>query len=569
MNIPAHLSEPVVQRLPVLLEEFAEGLVQIPRFQRTIVWTDEQRLELLRSVRDGTPIGSILVWRTTRTDIQVMENLGPHRFSAKPRLEGACSYLLDGHQRMSTLYGALASREANSLQVEAGRPEAWRWDFAYHLMEDDFVLLNGNRAGQYLLPLWFLLDSRSLIRFQRQLDDEGQIEKLDKLQRRFRDYRIAVLPIVGDDIGIATMAFQRLNSRGTPMSQFHMIVALTWSPKFDLRARVEALKESVLRLVGWEDFEQEAIIDVCKEAIGSLGGNVNVDGIAAGLRENPQILTGAGEAIARAARFLRHYCAVGSPKMVPHPAIAVLLAEGFRRLPDPPSDILELLRLWFWWASYAKFLAGARVFDFDEARSLLLDVVAGQANVYKFLPLSRHDLPQLSPVFDFSLPRTKLLALLVAGQSLTHKSKQAQTWIVDRLAEKGSGAFSSIWPLDQTSGNSVLFMSIANKILAKSSEAQEVRELIEGGRLIPDFLSYQYVISERAIRRFSKEGIQSFLEQRLLDLRDLEWAFLEKEGLIQIPEDPVAEEPLNGEESGHEEEPDFDEPFWWSEDQYQ
>jgi uncharacterized protein with ParB-like and HNH nuclease domain len=106
MAAPSFYSDPHVQFLSQLLEEIRAGHLQIPRFQRPMVWDWETRRELLRSIRDGIPIGAVMVWRTSRSTIKCYSNLGPHRVTPPP--EGITrQYLLDGVQRLSTLYGAL------------------------------------------------------------------------------------------------------------------------------------------------------------------------------------------------------------------------------------------------------------------------------------------------------------------------------------------------------------------------------------------------------------------------------------------------------------------------------
>lgn len=47
-----------------LIADIKKGEVKIPQFQRKFVWKDEQALELLDSVANGYPIGSILLWKT-------------------------------------------------------------------------------------------------------------------------------------------------------------------------------------------------------------------------------------------------------------------------------------------------------------------------------------------------------------------------------------------------------------------------------------------------------------------------------------------------------------------------
>ena len=68
-----YLSQPTIQRIPVLLQEIRDRVVVIPRFQRPFVWTDQQRLELMESIYSGIPIGSLLVWRTHDQGLQTYE----------------------------------------------------------------------------------------------------------------------------------------------------------------------------------------------------------------------------------------------------------------------------------------------------------------------------------------------------------------------------------------------------------------------------------------------------------------------------------------------------------------
>jgi len=53
MNTPSYHSDPHVTFLSQLLDEIKEGIIQVPKFQRPLVWRWEDRLELLRSIRDG------------------------------------------------------------------------------------------------------------------------------------------------------------------------------------------------------------------------------------------------------------------------------------------------------------------------------------------------------------------------------------------------------------------------------------------------------------------------------------------------------------------------------------
>ena len=124
-------SNPVIVRLPVLVEEIASRGIRIPRFQRPFEWSDGQRLTLLDSIKQGLPIGSLLTWKTSTHKLASYEKLGP--FALRPALDEAQrTYLLDGHQRVSTLYGALWSTPvATDSEEETSSDDETRWPISW------------------------------------------------------------------------------------------------------------------------------------------------------------------------------------------------------------------------------------------------------------------------------------------------------------------------------------------------------------------------------------------------------------------------------------------------------
>ena len=69
----------------------------LPEFQREYVWTLEQAKQLMVSLFRGYPTGSLLFWKTTN----------PPELKNTSMLQdklGATSVILDGQQRLTTLY---------------------------------------------------------------------------------------------------------------------------------------------------------------------------------------------------------------------------------------------------------------------------------------------------------------------------------------------------------------------------------------------------------------------------------------------------------------------------------
>jgi uncharacterized protein with ParB-like and HNH nuclease domain len=148
---PTFLSEPQIQYLVQLLEEIHRGYLQAPRFHRPFVWDVGQRLELMRSIRDGIPIGTITVWRTHRADIGIHDRLGPQRVRGAQGDEGLVhQYILDGVQRLSTLYGALYPLGSSPVHEDAG---AEFFSIYYNLESGDFVTAGQESIEPYHLPL--------------------------------------------------------------------------------------------------------------------------------------------------------------------------------------------------------------------------------------------------------------------------------------------------------------------------------------------------------------------------------------------------------------------------------
>lgn len=111
------------ETLKKLLEKVQDGSIQLPEFQREWVWEDERIKSLLASVSLSYPIGTLMLLQTGNPDV---------RFKARP-IQGAPSaptdperMLLDGQQRMTSLYQVLASGEVVRTQDDRKKP-IQRW----------------------------------------------------------------------------------------------------------------------------------------------------------------------------------------------------------------------------------------------------------------------------------------------------------------------------------------------------------------------------------------------------------------------------------------------------------
>src|SRR5438034_967733 len=84
-------------KISAILEKVDEHQLFVPAFQREYVWKRDNAKQLIESLIKDYPTGTMLTWETAEPP----ELKGPHKYDAK---QGAIRILLDGQQRVTTLY---------------------------------------------------------------------------------------------------------------------------------------------------------------------------------------------------------------------------------------------------------------------------------------------------------------------------------------------------------------------------------------------------------------------------------------------------------------------------------
>ncbi len=522
MFVPDYFSDPYIQYLHQILEEIDRGALLVPRFQRPLIWEVGQQLELLRSVRDGIPFGSILVWRTSRDDISCYESFGNAsfgHFKLPPPAEGSPrQYIMDGIQRLSTLYAALRG------PTMGGEEDDPAVEFFFDLESEDFVTAGHNEQSPRMLPLRIILRSVSLVRFQRNLEGDKAdrwIESTDHLAEAFRQYKVPVIPIVTEDLEMATQTFQLINRQGTRMSDLHMVHTLTYSADFDLLERIEDLKSEVFTSLGWGEIDEEWILSVCKVGLGLDISKANAKLLSGKLKEKPDTIDQAAISLERAIRFLHYRCGVLSPYMVPYAQQAILLAEAFRVNPEPDEDAERLLEAWFWLTTMGGAFAGISghrlTLVAGDLRAMVRDrtmVRDGRAPWSFTRPFAYTSLPAK---VDFRSVRIKGLALRLAARQ---KETGART-----LTRQRNRSLLQLLPPNKALK---LYSSPGNRVLVDSEEISSLRErALCKPRSLTESESEQHLISEQAGRYLAEGDFGSFVETRKADLEADERRFID------------------------------------------
>jgi hypothetical protein len=110
--------------LSTLFEHHEEHKLLLPNFQRDYVWKSEQQVGLLASMMVNIPVGAILILEGSANSFGYRELSVAESSKVEPK--EPVWYLLDGQQRMSTLYSIFAERFQDK--------ETWKdeWDSVYY-----------------------------------------------------------------------------------------------------------------------------------------------------------------------------------------------------------------------------------------------------------------------------------------------------------------------------------------------------------------------------------------------------------------------------------------------------
>ena len=100
--------------LPRIFQELENGNMRIPRFQRAYVWERTKIVSLLNSIYKQYPIGSFFLWDSDMRMDGFCRDITELGFPNKPEASNF-SFILDGQQRITSLYVALRGKTLNDV----------------------------------------------------------------------------------------------------------------------------------------------------------------------------------------------------------------------------------------------------------------------------------------------------------------------------------------------------------------------------------------------------------------------------------------------------------------------
>lgn len=421
-------------------ERVRSGEMKVPKFQRPFVWDEAQALALLDSLRKNYPIGSLLLWRTSQK-LKTERDFGAFQLPSVDDMSPT-EYVLDGQQRVTVLFSVFGAKDEDP-----------GFRAVYDLRVEDFRVQGDDLAEAHQFPLRWLYQTTPLLNFRTGLQGLADAavlqERFDALVDTLTSYQIPVVSLRDLSLEEVGPIFERINSSGTPLSIFDLMVAATWSAGFDLNDKVDEITVALapknygdikgttvlkcLAAVEYDSVSRERVLAL--RTVGAKSSSIN------------KLVDKTKKALLRAVDLLLTEFKIYSLDFLPYEAHLLILTHVFANNKRLTAAQTKRLRQWFWRSSFSERYRGTN----DAFVSKDLDTVAqfiqlgtgATADDFGTVPVAS-DLK--ASVFRKNNSRSRAFALALAKAKPRNLTNGTEVDTADALSVYNKKQFHHIFP---------------------------------------------------------------------------------------------------------------------------
>lgn len=358
-----------VRSLRSYLEEFEKGVFQVPSFQRDFLWDVNAIIQLFDSIKNKYPIGSIQFWQPIEEGQRWIERdvyIGPFKV-LNTSTEPKPIFILDGLQRLSSLFGCLVNPEKYNkqrLQLDINRLNE-KFRVYYDLETEEFFALRKNQKNtlHHQVPLYVLISTSDFRKFSREklekIEDKSKVDvyldRADELSKIISEYEIASVDILNARVEEAVEIFWRVNAKGQPISKDWIVNALSSRSDFRLSKEIDKLLEKV-KIYNFREDRRELLVNSIFSSFGKIYYDVDTIKLVKQSVENFINTTRKSLInIEKAIEFLFKECYVIDSKTLPSQFQLIFITEFFNIVETPTTQQREGLKKWFWFTTYSNY----------------------------------------------------------------------------------------------------------------------------------------------------------------------------------------------------------------------
>jgi len=510
-----------------LLDDVANGNYKIPVFQRDFVWKSAQMIDLFDSILKGYPIGSLLFWQIK--GYKTKDQIGPYIIKKEKEDSDDTKYVLDGFQRISTLFGVLM----NPKDYEKNDAELKNFLIYFDIKDNSFSYIRNKRNKNiFSIPLYEIYGNRELFYILRELDKENitesdkneYIDNARKLHNILHKYRLPYVEIRGGNINSAVEIFSRINSKGTEISEDFMLSALRYNVEtgFLLSDSITEFLNK-LNIYNFENLKRDTILNCISNAKGEIYFDVKIETL---VDRNlvPNLESFANNAythIEKAVRFLYKNLFVIDVRLLPYPTQLIFISEYFRLNHNPTIEQYQALENWFWITTYSNYFT---LYSLSQQRMAYQEFCSfAEGNHFDGIYRVDSDVPFSTAKYpdklNFAGVRPKALQLFYL-KSIIENTDELQ----DREGLKQIFIYTSS-KKDRSPANILLRLSSE---FDKNEDRKRINSFIETSS--PEVLN-RHFITQEMVDLYRRGKVDDFISEREDYLKLKEGEFVEEMGI--------------------------------------
>ena len=282
-----------------LLDQAASGELQLPDFQRGWVWDDDHIRSLLASISLSYPIGAVMTLVAGNPGVNFKSRLLEGvKLNPRPKPE---TLLLDGQQRLTSLFQALKSRDPVRTRSSRGKelrrhyyasieacidPSADREEEgivgipADRIIRSDFgrkvdldLTTREHEIAAQMFPLDIVFDAGDTMVWQQAYLGSGRGDMAELLAKWMRFHEEVVLPFQQYDVPTIQLAkptpkeavcqvFEKVNTGGVTLTVFELLTATYAADNFELRKDWEARQQRLSQFELLKEVDATAFLQI-------------------------------------------------------------------------------------------------------------------------------------------------------------------------------------------------------------------------------------------------------------------------------------------------------------------
>lgn len=433
---------PNAEKIDKIINRIDSGDIRIPAFQRAYVWKQSQILDLLDSVFNNYPIGSVLLWNSSER-LKHTRNIAGYKIpDSEP--EYPINYVLDGQQRLSSIYAVFSDKTEQEKTSEKYNPDLDIFEIYYDFKQNIFLPKNETETeSNHVIYLRNFLDGAKLITALQSLNPSYH-EQAKELYSKFINYELPVVTIKNRQKQEVGIIFERINNTATKLTTLDLMTAWTWTDDFHLLEEISRLLEE-LEEKGFGGISQNILLqtlssiiqnDTTTQAILQLSGET--------VRDNWSSFC---ESLKKSIDFLATELNCVNSDFLPYPQQLIAISKFYSLNGQKNAENVMHLKKWFWKTSFSnRYSTGQTTTKMNSDIKNMQSLIAGDTSVMDGYAYTVTDDELITIKFSKRNPTTRAFLLFMAQFSPKDLIKNTAIDLDRALSEYNRKEYHHIFP---------------------------------------------------------------------------------------------------------------------------